>query len=313
MAVEPRGARAGTVARLATLLAATLVLAGCSGPAQSSRPSPATSSEAPAASAIPDFDHIVVILEENKPSSAVLGSADAPFLDSLTKDYASAGNYNAITHPSLPNYLALTSGTTAGITDDCSPDPDSCSADVGSIADSIEDAGRTWRSYGEDMPEPCYQHNSGDYAVRHVPFVYYPSVREDPTRCDDHVVPFSAFADDLSAELPDFSFVTPNLCNDMHNCSVASGDDWLAEEVPRILTAPAFEEQNSLLVITFDEGDRSDNRIPFIAVGSSVRPGFTSEVRYDHYSLLRTIEAAWDLPPLTENDAAASPMTDLFG
>lgn len=292
---------------LAALAAAAIVYYRQAAAPQSGRP------QTPAAS-VPSLDHVVIILEENKAASAVIGNTAAPYINQLAAEGAQATNYHAVTHPSLPNYLALTSGTTAGITNDCNPPGRSCQAAVPNLADALERSGRGWKMYAESMPEPCYRTNAGRYAVKHVPFLYYPSVREDAKRCAAHVVPYAQLAGDLRSEtsLPDYVFISPDLCSDMHNCSVGTGDAWLAREVPRILTSPAFTKQRSLLVLTWDEGSRLTNHVPLIFAGPAAKRQFTSDVRYTHYSLLRTIEAAWGLSPLTGNDAAAPVMNDLL-
>jgi hypothetical protein len=168
--------------------------------------------------------------------------------------------------------------------------------------------------YAESMPTPCSPTNSGAYAVKHNPFLYYPDVTGDPAYCASHDVPYSQFAKDLATttSLPGYSLISPNMCNDMHDCSVATGDAWLAREVPRILSSPAFTQQNSLLIVTFDEGDDSDNSVACIFAGPAARLGSTSATRYSHYSILRTLEDAWGLRPLTQNDATATPMTAML-
>jgi hypothetical protein len=262
--------------------------------------------------AIPAFDHIVVIVEENKPYADIIGNANAPYLNSLAHTYAQAKNYQATTNPSLPNYIALTSGTTAGITTDCSPKD--CQADTPTnIADRIEQSGRTWKSYNESMPEPCGLEAAGRYAPKHNPFVYYPSIVNDPVRCKAHVVPFTQFATDLAAnQLPSFAFITPDLCSDMHDCPVKTGDTWLANFVPNLLVSPAFTKQNSLLVITWDEGTIATNHIPTLLIGPEVKKQFASKRPYTHYSLLHTIEQSWNVGTLTKNDQNALLMTDFF-
>lgn len=301
------GRRSGSLALVLLLLALT----GCAGggapvpDSASARPGPETPVGPPAA------DHVVVIVEENEPASAIMGDPAAPYLNSLARSGATATRYSAIRHPSLPNYLALTSGTTAGHTTDCAPD--GCPAGVPSIAGSLTGAGRSWRFYGESMPAPCFRSNSGEYAVRHDPFVYYPEVTGDPAACARHVVPFSRFAPDLAGgRLPAFSFISPNVCNDMHDCPVATGDRWLARQVPAILASRPFRTQRSLLVVVFDEGRRADNVVPVVFAGPLARAGATSSRPYTHYSLLRTIESLLGLPPLTGNDRSAAVMTDLL-
>lgn len=259
------------------------------------------------------FDHVVIIVEENKPASDVLGKAAAPYINKLAAESALATNYQALTHPSLPNYLALTSGTTAGITDDCSPGGN-CTATVPSIVDRIGQSGRSWKMYAEGMPAPCAASNSGKYAVRHNPFMYYPGITGDRNNCAAHVVPFTRFSADVASvsTLPNYVFISPNLCNDMHDCPVETGDAWLAQQVPLILGSPAFVTQKSLLVITWDEGSDESNAVGAIFAGPAAKKGYQSGSPYSHYSLLHTIEASWGLAPLTNNDQGAPVMDDLL-
>jgi phospholipase C len=258
------------------------------------------------------LDHVVIILEENKPAADVLGSDAAPFLNKLAAEYALAANYSAVRHPSLPNYLALTSGTTAGITSDCSPA--NCQAPVPSLAGELDRAGRSWKMYAESMPGPCTASDSGRYAVRHNPFLYYPEVADDTAYCAAHDVPFTQLDDDLKAAstLPDYVFISPDLCHDMHNCPVQAGDAWLSRQVPKILASPAFTQQNSLLVVTWDEGRGRDNKVAAVFAGPAARKSYRSDAPYGHYSLLHTIESAWGLAPLTSRDRTAPVMDELL-
>jgi acid phosphatase len=283
-----------------------LVLAGCT-PAPPPPSSSATGTTA-------ELQHVVIIMEENKAASAVRGNAAAPYLNGLADEYAVATDYHSVSHPSLPNYLAITGGTTAGITSDCNPPGGRCQALGPNIADEIVASGRSWKMYAESMPAPCTLFNSGDYAVKHNPFLYYPSVTRDAASCAAHDVPFSRFAQDLATTttLPDYSFISPNLCNDMHSCSVATGDAWLAREVPLILSSPAFTQQNSLLIITFDEAEGGGNSVLCVFAGPAARRGYASPTPYTHYSILRTLELAWRLQSLTRNDATALPMTAML-
>ena len=258
------------------------------------------------------IQHIVIIVLENKAASQILGASDAGYFNQLAAEYALATNYQAIMHPSLPNYIALTSGTNAGITSDCKPR--SCTADVRSIADEITQSGRTWKMYAESMPAPCVGRDLGAYAVKHNPFMYYPSVTGDKASCADHVVPFDRLDQDLqsASTLPDYAFISPNMCNDTHNCSINTGDGWLSRQVPKILGSPAFTTQNSLLVITWDEGSGDDNRVATVFAGPAARRGFTSDAAYSHYALLHTIEDVWGLAPLTENVSNAPLMREML-
>jgi phospholipase C len=279
--------------------------------ASSPAAAPAPSGPAPGAGGI---DHIVVIVLENKPVTRILDAQDAPYLNQLARNNALAANYHATTHPSLPNYLALTSGTTAGITNDCTPAASACTANVRNIADAVAASGRSWKMYAEGMSAPCQAVNSGRYAVKHNPFMYYPSVTNDAAYCAGHVVPFSQLDEDLktAAGLPDFVFITPDMCSDTHDCPVQSGDDWLSGQGTRILRSPAFSTQHSLLVVTWDEGSSDNNQVVTVFAGPAARKGFSSGARYDHYSLLHTIENAWGLEPLTAAVRDAPPMRELL-
>ncbi len=257
------------------------------------------------------LNHVFIIVDENQPSANIIGNPSAPYLNSLIKQYALATNYSAVAHPSLPNYLALTSGSTDGITTDCNPPSAGCEVNVKNIADEIQSSGRTWKEYAESMPSNCYAYNSGLYATKHNPFLYYSDIINNPSRCQSHVVPFSQMAIDLRSvqTTPNYAFITPNLCNDMHNCSIATGDAWLAQNVPTILQSKAFTTQNSLLVITWDEGYVGDNHVAAVLAGSAIKNGYSSASPYTHYSILRTIEASWGLSPLTNNDSSAPSMS----
>ncbi|MEN2736513.1 alkaline phosphatase family protein [Microbacterium sp. X-17] len=306
----------------ACALAGVLVLAGCapgaaptpaSPPAAIPSPTRAVPSSPPAAVATA-IQHIVVIVDENKPAGSVIGDPQAPYLTSLARTGALATAYSAITHPSLPNYLALTSGTTAGITTDCNPPGGSCLVTGPNLAEELDHAGRSWRMYAESMPSPCTTANTSLYAVKHNPFLYFPSVTGSASYCAAHDVPYSRFAGDLAsaATLPAFSFISPNLCDDMHDCSVAAGDAWLRANVPPILASPAFTTQRSLLVVTFDEGDSSDNVVACVFAGPAARTHTVVATPYTHYSLLRTIEEVWGLASLTGADDQAVGMTGML-
>lgn len=257
--------------------------------------------------------HVVVILEENKAIGSVIGSPSAPYINQLAEQGALAANYYDVAKPSLPNYLALTGGTTGGIKTDCSPGPH-CQLTNRSIADQLEAAKRTWKEYAESMPAPCAMANSGRYAVRHDPFVYYTRITHDQSRCQAHIVPFDTLATDLksTSSLPNYVLVTPNVCDDMHDCSVATGDAWLKRQVPSILRSPAFTKQKSLLIIVWDEGSKFNHHIPAIFIGPAAKPHTVSHQRYDHYALLRTIEAGLGIKPVGPHDQKSPIMTDML-
>lgn len=272
----------------------------------------ASPSATPSSSAgVPQLDHIVWVLLENRSYSQVIGNPAAPYINSLLSQGALATNYFAIGHPSLPNYAALTSGQSfPSAFTDCSPSA-VCQTDDTNIADRLDAAGLTWREYAESMPAPCTRRNSGSYLVRHNPWVYYRQITG--ARCTSHVLTFNSLRTDFesTSTTPSFSFVTPNACNDGHDCSTTAADTWLSQNIPAILASPAFTQQRSLLVIVTDEGSGS-NHIPAVFAGSSVRAGSTTSTSYTHYSLLHTLELAFGLQPLTENDASAPPIVDIW-
>lgn len=279
-----------------------------------------TLGSAPSASAapIPAFKHIFVIVLENKAYDQIIGNSDGSYLATLARQYALADNYYAIRHPSLPNYLAMTGGDTFGVTSDCTD----CFVKGPNVVDQFEAAGKSWKAYMESMPSACFIGDAPPlYKQKHNPFIYYDSVRTNPARCNK-IVPFTTFASDIQANaLPNFVWITPNMCNDAHDCPISAANDWLKIWVPTILASPAWKDDGALF-ITFDEGEQSDGaccqygrggRIATLVISPLVQPGFRSNIAYDHYSLLRTIEAAWGLPPLGKANCACSPtMADFF-
>jgi phosphatidylinositol-3-phosphatase len=266
---------------------------------------------------VPAFSHIFIIVLENKEAETIVGQPEASYLNSLAAQYARASNFYGIQHPSLPNYLALTGGDTFGVSTNCKD----CFIEADNLVNQLETAGRSWKAYMESMPGPCFVGDAPPfYRQKHNPFIYYNNVRTDPARCQK-IVPFDQFAGDLKANtLPDFVWITPNMCHDMHDCAVGDGDKWLQTWVPQILASPAWQE-NGVLFITFDEGKTKEScctyaaggKIDTLVVSPLVQPGFTSDVPYNHYSLLGTIELAWGLPLLGKANCDCSPpMSDFF-
>jgi acid phosphatase len=244
---------------------------------------------------------------ENEEYSSIIGNVGAPYLNGLAAAGASATQYSAVSHPSLPNYLALTGGSTFGVTDDCNPGP-TCAGGT-NVVEEMATAGISWKAYMDDMPSPCAMADSGLYAVRHNPFVYYANVVAGSC---GNVVPGTQLRSDIAAgALPAFSWLTPNLCNDMHDCSVATGDMYLAGIVPQLLGAVG---PSGAVFVVWDEGTSNlhgGGQVTMVAAGPGVKKGYRSPVPYDHYSLLRTIEDAWGLPRLG-NSSGATAMSDLF-
>jgi hypothetical protein len=245
---------------------------------------------------VPAFSHVVLVVFENEEATSIAGNPAAPTFNALVRRYATLSNYDAVAHPSLPNYLALVSGSTQGLSSDCTD----CIVDARSLADTLAAAGKTWKTYAESLPYPGFTGPSaGRYAKKHVPFLYFRDVADSRPR-RDRVVPFTELPRDLARHrLPDFSLVIPNLCNDMHDCSVATGDAWLKAHVVPLARSP--ELRGGVVFVVFDEG-KSDTggggRIEALTLGPSVRPGSRFAKATNHYGLLRTIEDAWSLPRL---------------
>jgi phosphatidylinositol-3-phosphatase len=246
---------------------------------------------------------VAIIVLENHEAGSVLGSAETPYLNSLARRYALVAASHGLDHPSLPNYIALVTGRTAGIAGDCVPSE--CPVAGRSLVDQLEEAGISWRAYMESMPRPCFRYAGdelGRYAQRHNPFAYLTAVWRRPARCHK-VVPLTGLRADLRAGLPRFIWITPNLCHDMHDCPAATGDRWLRGTVPPLLQALG---PRGVLVITFDEGTTDERccggakggRIATVVAGAGVRRGAVSNVPVDHYSTLATIETVLGLPRL---------------
>jgi acid phosphatase len=261
------------------------------------------------ASGVPDFSHVIIIVMENREFGSVIGNPAMPNYNQWAEENTLLSQYYAIRHPSLPNYVALIGGDTFGITVTC----ETCYIDAPSLPDLIEASGRTWRTYQENMPRPCFLGSTLKYGQKHNPFIYFDSIREDKDRCWEGIVPLTELENDLNGgSLPDFVFITPNLCNSGHDCSSSVIDHWLEKWVPRILDSPAFDER-SLLVLTWDEGqgnhtccnlETGGGRIATLLISPLARPGFQDDTPYTHYSLLKTISEAWGLEKLGN---AASP------
>ena len=271
------------------------------------------------AATVPDFKHVFIIMMENKDFGNVLNSNAMPYLKQLAQQYGVATNYYGTRHPSLPNYISLTGGDTFGIAKNCID----CTLDQANIADQVEASGRTWKAYIENLPHACF---IGDdeplYRQKHNPFIYYTSIRNNPARCSN-IVPFTQFETDLSAKaLPNYTWITPNMCNSTHDCAMAEGDKWLQTWVSKIIASPAWRD-NGVLFITYDEGDVDDKsgccqhaeggHIATLVISPLVKPGYRSPYSYSHYSMLRTIETSWGMPLLGNANCDCSPtMADFF-
>jgi phosphatidylinositol-3-phosphatase len=259
--------------------------------------------------------HVVVVVMENKEDRAVLDRPQAAFLTRLARTYARVTRSYAVRHPSLPNYLALTSGSTHGIADDCTD----CRVAGPSLVDQLQARGISWKAYMQGMPARCFAGASaGGYAKKHDPFAYYDRVAKDQARCR-RIVPYGELAGDLRrGRLPTFAWITPDLCNDTHDCGVQTGDGFLAHLMPLLLRGVG---PRGFVVVTYDEGDTdagccgqaTGGRIATVIAGPDVRRGFRHVGPVDHFGTLGTIEDALGLPAL--GGAAEPPsgrFTDVF-
>jgi hypothetical protein len=267
----------------------------------------------------PAYKHVIVIMDENQTYSSIIGSSKAPYINSLASECGLASNYHSITHDSLPNYLGITSGLPLSsllpFDADCVPSA-KCEVTTGSI---FRQAG-SWKDYAESMPSNCYKKISSYYAPKHNPSVYY----TDLTRCNKRDVPLGTTSDspllqDFSSEstAPAFSYVTGNLCDDMHGATgcttnlIQAGDTWLSTWIPLITSSAVYQDGDTVIFLVWDEGPAGpegercyDNttdpscHVPAIVIAPSVRPGTVSSTEFSHYSLLRTAEDLLGLKPL---------------
>ena len=295
-----------------TALLAPLFLAACAGGSSSTagpvqtRTSPVVRlAGAPAA-------HVAVLVMENEEFGDVIGSSQAPFINRLAHRYGIARNLFAITHPSLPNYLALTGGSTFGIDSDCSD----CSVHDTDLVDQLQQRRLSWKAYIEDLPRPCFAGGeAGDYAKKHNPFAYYTRIADDPVLCRQ-VLPLSQLkVDARRGHLPRFVWITPNLCHDMHDCDISTGDRFLSGIVPPLLHALG---PRGVLFLVWDEGSTdsgccrlaSGGHVVGIVAGGLAARGAQLRTPVDHYSVLQTVEDLLGVPRLR---GAACPCTPSLG
>ncbi|HEV3359396.1 MAG TPA: alkaline phosphatase family protein [Pseudonocardiaceae bacterium] len=282
--------------RLIALLTGCALLSACAGGAPSTAPS---TSPVPDTGQVPRPDHVVIVVEENHAFGDVIGSAAAPYFASLAAQGALFTQSFALTHPSQPNYLALFSGSTQGVSDDSCPQ----TFNADNLGHQLLAAKLGFTGYSEDLPAvgstDCFP---GEYDRDHNPWVDFTDLPASTNQ------PFSAFPTNY-ATLPAVSFVMPNLDHDMHNGTVAQADSWLKTHLDAYVRWA--RTHNSLLIVTGDEDDGSaDNRVATIFVGAQVKPGSYGN-RIDHYSVLRTIEKAYGLP-LLGSAADARPITEVW-
>lgn len=262
----------------------------------------AISSQATLAATVPTFDHIVLVIEENHGYSQIISSSSAPYINSLATQGALFTNSHGVTHPSQPNYLALFSGSTQGVTND------NCPLTFGgaNLTTQLLGIGKTFIGYSESLPSVgytgCNSGGSNGYYRKHNPWVDFTNVASSLNQ------PFTSFPSSANfANLPTVSVVVPNQLDDMHNGTIQQGDTWLKNNLDAY--AQWAKTHNSLLIVTFDEDNgTTSNRIATIFYGAHVITGQYSE-NINHYNVLRTIEASYGLPGLN-NATNATPITD---
>ncbi|MGH2856002.1 MAG: alkaline phosphatase family protein [Solirubrobacteraceae bacterium] len=300
----PQGLRAAAgLALTALLLAACGTSARRAGPVQTvAAPTLHLRGGAPA--------HIAVIVMENEEYGDIIGSGHAtPFIDTLAHRYALAQQMYATTHPSLPNYMALTGGSTFGIDSDCGD----CRVSARGLPGQLAAAHVSWRAYMEDLPRACFTDDSaGGYAIKHDPFLHYDDVLHDPAQCA-RVVPLTRLStDERDGTLPRFVWITPNLCYDMHDCDPTVGDAFLARTIPPLLESLG---PRGVLLLTWDEGTTDDGccrlaaggHIAAIVAGPGARAHARMRTPADQYSILQAIEDLLGLDRLRGAACACTP------
>jgi len=309
-----RRASAALIAAI-SVVAISVGLAGCSGAAAKSVPSPSSGSAETAgrptsasktASPASGVDKVLVIVEENR--SVEDAEAHMPFLMSQAHTYGTATNFYAIRHPSLPNYLALAGGSTFGVTND--GDPDEHPLGGRSLFGQLVSAGRTAKTYADAMPTNCARENHDTYAARHNPWTYFDDSAERAA-CEQFDVPSGsptggALIDDVnSGQLPTLALLVPDICHDGHDCSAATTDDWLQSWIPAIEKGPDFTSNRLAIVITWDEDDdHSGNQVPMVVIHPSLK-GKQVTKRLDHYGLSASVARIGGVSPV--RDAADGP------
>jgi len=235
-----------------------------------------------------------------------------PYFHSLTSQYGLATQYYGNAHPSIPNYLALTTGLmetfddgfSGAITDD-------------NVVRELVKAGKTWKSYAESLPSPGYVGgDSGLYKRGHNPFAYLSDVQNDSAQAAN-IVPFTQFATDLANNaLPQYSFIAPNNLNNAHDGSLGQADAWLQTNIAPLMANPVFQS-GGLLIITFDEGDQADinhggGQVATLIISSTAKKGFQSQTLYQHESVLRLILSGSGVTTFPGMAATAPAMTEFF-
>ena len=272
-----------------------------------------------ATAAVAPFGHVLIVMEENTNYADVIGSASAPYLNALANQYGLATQYYASSHPSIPNYFALTTGQT--LTNDDSQTPLTFPVSVDNVVRELVAAGKTWKSYAESIPSVGYiggdatGPDGGTFYTRHVPLPFMKDVQDSATQ-KLNIVPFTQLAADLAAnDLPDYSFITPNGCDDAHDCSLSVADTWLKNNIDPLIKSAAFQK-DGLLIIVFDEsGNDNTNgggRVAAVIVSPFCKAGYKSTTLYQHPSVLRLMLEGLGVKAVPAPASAASKMWEFF-
>lgn len=290
-------------------------------PTPSPSPISATSPCGDTPTARTTYKHVIWLFMENHPIGSVINASAAPYMTSLARSCAYSTAYSAVSAPSEPNYLAAVSGSTSGINDDNDPSAHVLTND--NIFRQVRALGGSAKSYQENMPSNCYLSVSGDslYKPKHNPAAYYTG-GSDRSACNSDNLPMGStgsgpLASALASEssLATFSFLTPNMCNDNHDCSVATADAWVKSWMTKILNSPAYASGDTAVMLVYDEANGSDagsypvsQPDPNIMIAPSVIKGKVSSTTYNHYNLLRTTEEMLGINNYLSNASSAKSM-----
>jgi acid phosphatase len=265
------------------------------------------------AQSVPQYGHVFVVMEENHSYSSVIGSSSMPYLNSLATKYGLGTKYYANTHPSIGNYFMLTTGQV--ITNN---DSYMTTVTADNMVRHLMTAGKTWKSYAESLPSVGYTGgDTGAYVRHHNPFSYFSDVVNSASE-KLNLVPYTQFAADLANnQLPNFSFIVPNLNDDAHNGTLAQADSWLKTNIAPLLASPVFQ-QDGLLIIVFDESSSSDTaygggQVAMVMISGKNKAGYKSAGLYQHQNLLRTTLDALGVTTYPGAAANAADMADFFG
>ena len=258
---------------------------------------------------------VFTIVFENEAATDVLDPSKAPYFTQLSKQYGLATHYTSATHPSLPNYIVMTSGSTNGIIDDNDPTANIPLQTHENLPYQLDSKGVMWRAYMESMGEPCKMSSTSLYSAHHDPFLYYTDVAKSPS-CAQHVVDYDQnFDADLAAGIYKFMWITPNMCDDMHNCAASVSDQWLQKTITKIMASDAYKNGGAIF-ITFDEGSSrapgAGANLPTIVISPNLaNPGVPVDTAFDHTSYLATVEDIFGLGRISTT-ANATPMSEFF-